>query len=255
MPIKKMQLQFHCKKEIAPNVQHLHFYPIYAGESEANKESFDFIPGQFITLLLEHPDGVKRRSYSIATIPGNNGIEFAVSYVKDGIASKLLFNLKPNDTINAIGPAGKLVLKQDDIDCKRYILVGTGTGIAPYRAMLPEIKHRLDKDPDFKVDLVFGAQKRENLFYIEDFLQLANSEPRFNVHAQLSRMNSEKDNLKPHEYIGYAQSAFERLNLNPQQDIIYLCGNPDMIDDSFDILTAEGFETGKIRREKYISSN
>ena len=44
-----------------------------------------------------------------------------------------------------MGPAGKLIIK-DDPDYKRYILVGTGTGIAPYRSMLPDLAKRLEQE-------------------------------------------------------------------------------------------------------------
>ena len=73
-----------------------------------------------------------------------------------------------------------------------------------------------------------APEKREDLFYIQDFLNLSKSEPRFTIHAQLSRMDKNAQ-LKPYEHNGYAQTAFDRLNLNPKKDIIYLCGNPQMI--------------------------
>ena len=126
MPIKKMQLHLNKSYEISPEVMHLHFYPQYNNSIDIDKGEFDFIPGQFITLLFDHEDGVKRRSYSISTIPKSsngeenknneelNGISFAISYLKDGIASEALFNMKPNEVVNAIGPAGKLVLKEED---------------------------------------------------------------------------------------------------------------------------------------------
>ena len=254
MAIRKMRLHLNKATEIANNVLHMHFYPEYNDSNNIEKTPYEFIPGQFITLLFDHPEGVKRRSYSISTIPNKeNGIEFAISYMENGVASEALFNLEPTTVINAMGPAGKLILKEDP-ECKRYILVGTGTGISPYRSMLPDLEKRLQENQDFEVDLVYGNRKREDLFYIDDFLKLAKSQPRFRVHAQLSRMDK-SENLQDHEHHGYAQTAFDRLNLNPSSDIIYLCGNPGMIDDSFSLLTGAGFETPQIRREKYISSN
>lgn len=257
MAIKKMQLHFNNSIEIAPGVRHLHFYPQYNNTDIIDRGCFDFVPGQFVTLLFDHADGIKRRSYSVSTMPGDKtGIEFAISYSENGVASEALFNIKPNaDTIiNAIGPAGKLIIKEEDV-CKRYILVGTGTGVSPYRAMIPQIKSLLKKKPDFSIDLIFGARKREDLFYMQDFLELSELESRFQVHVQLSRMNKESDDLLSYEHHGYVQESFEKLNLNPDSDIVYLCGNPKMIDDCFAILTDKGFASIQIRREKYISSN
>jgi NAD(P)H-flavin reductase len=44
------------------------------------------------------------------------------------------------------------------------------------------------------------------------------------------------------------------LSLNPDEDIVYLCGNPGMIDESFAYLKDKGFALQRIIREKYISS-
>jgi len=58
------------------------------------------------------------------------------------------------------------------------------------------------------------------------------------------------------EFHGYVQECLKTISLNPETDIIYLCGNPNMIDASFKYLHEElGFQTQVIRREKYISSN
>ena len=49
------------------------------------------------------------------------------------------------------------------------------------------------------------------------------------------------------------QTAFPELNLNPEEDVVYLCGNPSMIDESFELLKSHQFTTQHIIREKYIS--
>ena len=49
------------------------------------------------------------------------------------------------------------------------------------------------------------------------------------------------------------QFIYPELHLNPEQDLVYLCGNPGMIDDSFSYLKEQGFAMQQIIREKYIS--
>ncbi len=245
MPIQKFGLVFQSADKIAPNVLHLHF-------TRADGQALDFIPGQFITFLFTSDDGqVKRRSYSVATIPNQeSGIQIAVSYVKAGIASEILFHLTPGDQLPAMGPAGRLVL-QTDLGIKRHILVGTGTGIAPYRAMLPQLTEQVNQGAD--VIILQGAQYRDDLLYDREFNQFANSHRTAEFRACLSRESL--DDRLDHEYSGYVQKQFAQLQLNPEQDMIYLCGNPNMIDDAFEDLTARGFGNHHIRREKYISSN
>ena len=55
-----------------------------------------------------------------------------------------------------------------------------------------------------------------------------------------------------HEIQGHVQDKFPGLALNPATDIVYLCGNPGMIDAAFGMLTeAYGFDKKSVRREKY----
>jgi NAD(P)H-flavin reductase len=49
------------------------------------------------------------------------------------------------------------------------------------------------------------------------------------------------------------QTLLTKLNPDPQGDIVYLCGNPSMVDACHELLTQHEFELKNIRREKYIS--
>lgn len=213
---------------------------------------FSYIPGQFITIHFEKGEKILKRSYSIANVPlQNNLIEFAAGYVKDGPGTEFLFNLKPGDSINITGPFGRLILK-DEVP-KRYILVATSTGITPYRAMLEELKRRLESNPELKIVILQGVQKHKDILYANEFIDFAAQYPQqVTFRAHLSREN--QDSLAAHENLGYVQSAFPELALNPQEDIIYLCGNPSMIDEAFNYLKENNFGIQHIIREKYISA-
>jgi ferredoxin-NADP reductase len=245
MALEQFELRLQQVFKPTPNTLHLEFI-----RTDAKK--LNFIPGQFITLLLNDQKGqLKRRSYSIASFPHEEKIAIAISFVKNGFATEILFNLKIGDTLKAMGPAGRLVLQEESV--KRYILAGTGTGIAPYRAMLPILAQRMQAHK-LQVALILGVQRREDLLYGKDFIEFAAAHPNFSFHAQYSREMGMP--LQAFEHQGYVQTSFIRLKLNPQEDIIYLCGNPNMIDQAFKELTETyGFATSNIRREKYISSN
>ena len=230
---------------VTPTVRHFTFV-------RADGALFPFIPGQFITIHFEYEGQQLRRSYSVATIPvKNETIEFAASYVKDGPGSEFLFALQLGDVLEASGPFGRLVLR--DETPARYILVATGTGVTPYRSMLPEISQRFAKQPSLQVVLLLGVRTHEELLYDEDFIAFANTHPQFHFMPHYSRELTGE--LKPFERRGHVQTAFDELALNSQQDIVYLCGNPNMIDEAFAKLRTLGFDTLNIRREKYISPN
>ena len=210
--------------------------------------AFRYEPGQFITIHFEHEGKALKRSYSIANAPTeNNQIELAAGYFANGPGTELLFNLKEGDCLQASGPYGRLTLKSDLP--KRYVLVATSTGITPYRAMLPELKKRLEAHPELQVLILQGVQHRADLLYPDDFQNFAKDNPRTQFRSCLSQEKS----LQINESKGYVQHDFAARNLNPAEDVVYLCGNPGMIDDAFTQLKEQGFSLTQIIREKYIS--
>lgn len=244
MPVKTFPITLESAELITPNVKHFKF------RCELNPV-FDFKPGQFITIHFEKDGKMLRRSYSIANVPQqNNIIEFAAGFVEGGPASELLFNLEVGEVLQANGPFGRLILKEEVP--KRYILVATSTGITPYRSMMPELKSRLEQEQGLEVVILQGVQKREDVLYLQELKDFAKTTPSVTFQAHLSRESD--DNLEEHEQKGYVQTAFDKLNLNPEKDVVYLCGNPGMIDESFNVLKDKGFELKSIIREKYISA-
>jgi ferredoxin-NADP reductase len=227
---------------LSPKVKHFVF-------RNSNEAPLDYEPGQFITIHFDCDGTYLRRSYSIANKSyDNNRIEFAAGFVENGPATKLLFNLQPGDTIEINGPFGRLVLKEDDP--KRYILAATSTGITPFRAMMSELSHRVEHNNELQVVILLGVQKRDEILYKDEFLALCNTHPRIKFLTCFSR---EDNTLAPHERLGYVQQVFPELTLNPENDRIYLCGNPSMIDDAFACLKEQGFAMQQVIREKYIS--
>jgi ferredoxin-NADP reductase len=247
MSRKEFHLILEKSEQIAPDVKHFTFRYEEGG-------SFEFIPGQFITLHIPTAEKILRRSYSIAnkTHKAANKIEFAASYVPAGIASQLLFTLKPGDRLTATGPFGRLILRDEMPE--RYILVATGTGVTPYRTMLAELEYRFKLRPCFKVILLFGVRRQEDLLYRDEFIAFAKRNVWFEFHAYYSRVKLKE--ALDYEHTGYVLSAFNEIKPNAKQDIVYLCGNPNMVDEVFTLLVKSyAFPTDIIRREKYISSN
>ena len=230
MSRKEFNLVLHDFKMITPKVRHMIF-------ATAADEDFSFIPGQFITFHFEVDGEELNRSYSVATIPSqSNHIEIAVSPFPGGPGTEFLFHLKPGDKVRTTGPFGRLVLR--DEQPKRYFFVSTGTGVTPYRAMLPELHKRL-QNQDLEVTILEGVQTPDDLLYGQDFWAFAESHPNLHFHAFYSRFEPKADS--PYEHQGYVQSYFQSMNLNPETDIFYLCGNPDMIDSAFNFLLDQGF--------------
>jgi ferredoxin-NADP reductase len=212
---------------------------------------FSYTPGQFITLHMPWQEIELRRSYSVATIPGSVGeVQIAATHVEGGRATKLLFDMTPGARVETTGPFGRFILRDDPPG--RYLLVATGTGVSPYRAMLPQLRARLEGKSHEAV-LLLGVRGPDELLFGEDFLNFARENPTFRFIASYSRRMPEA--LAAHAHKGYVQDHLMELNPDPKRDIVYLCGNPDMIDTAVERLKAVGFDNRNLRREKYVSSN
>jgi ferredoxin-NADP reductase len=249
LAIAHFPLKLVGSRMLAPAVRHLEF-------ARDDGQPLDFVPGQFIQVHFNTPDGTAtKRSYSLATMhdhalgPGE-AVEIAVSYVPGGAATALLSALDEGQQIEASGPFGRFCLSPKD-ENRRYLLIGTGTGVTPYRAMLPQLA-QLMAARELDVVLLFGARTPSELLYGEDFAAFAAAHPRFRFVPCFSRQLP----ADPHPDIrrGYVQDALAELAPNGERDIAYLCGNPNMVDACFEALKAAGLAIPHIRREKYVSS-
>jgi len=233
---------------LAPAVRHLAF-------ERADGAPFAFIPGQFVQVHFNYADGkATKRSYSVATIGSGDQavvsrIEMAVSYVEGGAATELLGNLRHGETVEASGPYGRFCLMEADAN-RRYLLVATGTGVTPYRAMLPQLDKLAQRGAE--VALVYGARNEAELLYGDEFEAFAQTNPHFHFYACFSR--TPRAQPRPQDRDGRVHVALAELKPDPAHDIAYLCGNPDMVDQAFALLKDAGLPIPHIRREKYVSS-
>ncbi len=233
---------------LAPSVRHMVF-------ERGDGKPFAFVPGQFVQIHFHYDDGKPtKRSYSVETVGAGDGspvatIEIAVSYVEGGAATKLLSNLRHGEAIDGSGPYGRFCLADADVN-RRYLLVATGTGVTPYRAMLPQLA-RLDAR-GAEVVLIYGARNEPELLYGDEFEAFARTHPHFHFYACFSRVP--RSPPRPHDRRGRVQVALAEVKPDPAHDIAYLCGNPDMVDQTFALLKEAGLPIPHIRREKYVSS-
>jgi ferredoxin-NADP reductase len=250
LAIVHFPLKLVARRMLAPTVAHLSFV-------RDDGQPLDFIPGQFLQVHFHYGDGTAtKRSYSLATIhdhalaPGD-AVEIAVSYVAGGAATALFEGLEPGGRIDASGPYGRFCLLPADAN-RRYLLIATGTGVTPYRAMLPQLAAMI-AERGIQVLLLQGARTPEELLYGDEFRAFADAHPaNFRFVPCLSRELP----AQPHPDVrhGYVQQFLPEFAPDAATDIAYLCGNPNMVDACFETLKAAGLPVPQIRREKYVSS-
>ncbi len=206
--------------------------------------SFDFIPGQFVTLDLPiHEKPNKRwRSYSISSWPDETNIfELVIVLDKRGAGTPYLFNeIRIGSEIPLRGPQGVFTL-HDPLE-EDLVLICTGTGIAPFRSMIHHIKN--NNVPHKNIYLVFGCRAKNNLLYYEEMKTLQNEITCFHYIPTLSREHWDGQT-------GYVHDVYELLAIDKQPAKFYLCGWKGMIDDARARLAEMGYDKKAIHFEIY----
>ncbi len=207
-------------------------------------ESFDFKPGQFVTLDLPIHEKLNKRwrSYSISSWPdGSNIFELLIVLNSFGLGTPYLFNeISIGSELIFRGAQGVFTLHQP-IEKDLY-LVCTGTGIAPFRSMVQDIRR---KEIEYKnIYLLYGCRRRENLMYYEEMLSLEKEMNNFHFIPTLSR--EEWDGRK-----GYVHSIYEELCTAKSPANFFLCGWKDMIDEARKRIIELGYDKKDIHVEIY----
>ncbi len=207
-------------------------------------KNFIFKPGQFVTLDLPiHEQRNKRwRSYSIASWPDNtNIIELIIVFAEHGAGTHYLFEqIQEGSTLALRGPQGVFTLPAT-LD-KDIFLICTGTGIAPFRSMLHNIKNK--NTPHQNIYLIFGTRTQKNLLYADEMQALEKKIVNFKYIPTLSQE-------KWSGHTGYVHAIYESL-LNKNIDAQFLlCGWKNMIDEARQRLQQLGYDKKQILFELY----
>jgi glycine betaine catabolism B len=207
--------------------------------------SFDFKPGQFVTLDLPiHEKPNKRwRSYSIASWPdGTNRFELVIVLLDGGAGTNYLFNeVKVGSELTYRGAQGVFTLDPEDLE-QDIFFVCTGTGIAPFRSMVHHIhRHGL---PHRELYLAFGCRTRADLLYFEELKKLSDEMPGFHYVPTLSREDWEGPR-------GYVHQVYEQFCEKRQPARFFLCGWKNMIDEAKQRIVAMGYDKKAIHQELY----
>ena len=205
--------------------------------------TFDFLPGQFITLDLPiHDKPNKRwRSYSIASWPDNNVIELLIVLLEGGAGTTYLFSqVHEGSEVILRGPQGVFTLP-NPIE-KDLFFICTGTGIAPFRSMLHHIEqHDLAHK---NIHLIFGTRTQKDLLYYNEIKELQERIPDFHFLPTLSR-----EEWNGHK--GYVHAIYEELCHEKPPAHFYLCGWKAMIDEAKKRILDLGYDKKDIHLELY----
>ncbi len=145
--------------------------------------------------------------------------------VPPGISSSYIFNLKPGDKVMISGPFGEF---HPILNSKREMLyVGGGAGMAPLRSHILHLLRTLEIT-DRKISYWYGARALNEVFYMEDFLELEKKFPNFSFHLALDREDPEADKTGVKYTPGFVHQVILNNYLKdhdaPEDIEYYMCG-------------------------------
>ena len=161
----------------------------------------------------------------IATPPFKPRPQVGFMEVSPGIASSYIFTRKPGDKVIMSGPYGDFHPIFDSK--KEMIWVGGGAGMAPLRAQIMHMTKTLHTT-DRKMSYFYGARALNEVFYLEDFLQLEKEYPNFSFHLALDRPDPAADAAGVAYTPGFVHKVMYETYLKdheaPEDVEYYMCG-------------------------------
>ena len=193
------------------------------------------------------------RAYSMANYPGEKGVIMlnvrvatppprAPEDTPPGQMSSYIFSLKPGDDVTISGPYGEFFIKDTDAE---MVYIGGGAGMAPLRSHIFELFK--ERKTNRKVSYWYGGRSKRELFYVDQFEDIAKEFPNFTFNVALS------EPLAEDHWTGYVGFIHQVLLDNYLQDHpapedieYYLCGPPMMNQAVFRLLDDLGVEPENI---------
>ena len=172
--------------------------------------------------------------------------------VNPGIASSYIFTLKPGDKVMMSGPYGDFHPHFDSK--KEMIWVGGGAGMAPLRAQIMHMTRTLNTR-DREMHYFYGARALNEVFYLQDFLQLEKDFPNFHFHLALDRPDPAADAAGVKYTAGFVHNVMYETYLKdheaPEDIEYYMCGPGPMSKAVVGMLDSLGVEPASIMYDNF----
>jgi ferredoxin/flavodoxin---NADP+ reductase len=219
------------------------------------EEPVRFKAGQFVLLGLRVDDFLNERAYSICSSAHSDELEFFLERVDGGALSPSLYTRKVGDEV-LLRPAakGRFTLEAQK-EKKRFLLVATVTGVAPYVSMARTLRDdfREGAAPEgLELAILHGGSRATELGYRAELEEIAREVPFIRYVPTVSRPW-----LDP-EWKGETGRCDELLRkyldvfqMTPADTVAYLCGHPGMIENAKGVLKRARFPTNAVYEEKY----
>ena len=191
---------------------------------------FTFKPGQYITIGA----GGIERPYSIVSAPYEPLVELFVEYVlpeHGGKLTPLLWAQHVGDEVS-MRPKPKGIFTFEP-QYRDHLMVGTVTGVAPYLSIIRQ--YLQDGREGHRFFVMEGASYQNEFIYDQELGELAQRHPEWVQFVPTVSRPQEEGNASWQGRGGRVNALVEEYletwGLKKDETLVYLCGNPGMIED------------------------
>jgi dihydroorotate dehydrogenase electron transfer subunit len=170
IPARPARYTFHVPLDVAAEViSNLHLSPEYNVLALAAPEiAGRALPGQFVMVKAGGQlEPLLRRPFSVFEVLKDNGTVIGLSLLSKriGPSTRLIFDARPGDRIQCLGPLGRPFAPVAAPD--EAWLVAGGVGLAPFATLAEALRAR-----NIRTKLYYGARRAAELFYLDAFEKL-----------------------------------------------------------------------------------
>ncbi|PIT81369.1 2Fe-2S iron-sulfur cluster-binding protein [Limnohabitans sp. 15K] len=218
------------------------------------RSSFDFQPGQFLTLRADIGGNDVRRSYSISSarsqLQKQGLLEVGIRPVEGGVFSNWAASqLKVGDTLRVMPPDGRFVVQRPR--AIHRVGFAAGSGITPILSILAST---LEEQPESKFTLVYGNRRMDSVMFNEALQDLKDRYPsRLTLIHILSRQAQEVPLLEGRIDAAKVQAIIDAFLPVGSMDEVFVCGPEAMIEATEQALLTAGVKPERIRSERFSS--
>lgn len=201
-------------------------------------DPLEWLPGQYVEVGATGAD--KRMPFSVASTPDSNRPGYFELAVARGSGGGALDQLAVGEVLEVFGPKGRFVRREND--ARPHVFVGTGTGLAPLRAMLQAL---LTEGLAAPVLVLFGARNEPEILWRSELESIATREPLLRYEPTLSQAQNGWAGRQ-----GRVQDHLAELVSALPEACVYVCGVGEMVSDCVTRLTDElGFPKDRVVTE------
>jgi len=220
----------------------------------ALKDSFQFEPGQFLTLRAQVNGQDLRRSYSICStrsrLQQHGELQVGIRPVEGGLFSNWAAQqLRVGDTLQVMPPEGRFVIQRPR--AVHRVGFAAGSGITP---ILSIIASSMEEQPGTKFTLVYGNRRMDSVMFNEALQDLKDQYPdRLTLIHILSRQAQEVDLLEGRIDGDKVRAIMQAFLPVKSMDEVFICGPEAMIEATQTALVDAGVPAQRVYSERFAS--